>query len=293
MNKVTTIHVSGRAYQLEESGYEQLRRYLDAAAAALAENPDKDEIMGDLEAAIAEKCQSALSPHKSVVTTADVERIIAEMGPVAGASKENAGAKEPKPGAPKRLYQIREGAWITGVCQGLAAYFDIDVTIVRVLFALFTILTHGAGIGLYFVMMVFIPVARTPEEHARAAGVAPITAQELINRAKEGYEHVKNSRDWRAWKYRMKHDAHQWKRRLRADRRRNYGNYYDRYYGKPYSPFWEFMHAMLGMVWFLIIIGLGVLAYQHVGWVHDLFNQVPVWIQHDAESIRAWWQSRH
>lgn len=293
MNKVTTIHVSGRAYQLEESGYEQLRHYLDSAAAALAENPDKDEIVGDLEAAIAEKCQSALGPHKSVVTTADVERIIAEMGPVAGAGEERGGAEATKPNAPKRLYQIREGAWLTGVCQGLAAYFDVDVTLVRVLFALFTILTHGAGIALYLIMVVFIPVARTPEEHARAAGVAPITAQELINRAKEGYEHVKNSRDWRAWKHQMKHDAHQWKRQLRADRRRNYANYYDRYYGKHYSPFWEFMHAVLGMVWFLIIIGLGVLAYQHIAWVHDLFNQVPGWIQQGIDSIRAWWQSRH
>jgi hypothetical protein len=56
MNKVTTINLNGKAYQIEEAGYELLRKYLDQAAKKLEGNPDKDEIMGDFEHAIAEKC---------------------------------------------------------------------------------------------------------------------------------------------------------------------------------------------------------------------------------------------
>ena len=48
MNRVITINLNGIAYQLEESGYEALRTYLDNAARRLEGNPDKDEIMADI-----------------------------------------------------------------------------------------------------------------------------------------------------------------------------------------------------------------------------------------------------
>ncbi len=51
MNKVVTINLNGTAYQLEEAGYEVLRHYLDAAVLSLANNPDKDEIVTDIEQA--------------------------------------------------------------------------------------------------------------------------------------------------------------------------------------------------------------------------------------------------
>ena len=54
MNKVITINLNGVAYQLEEGGYDALRAYLDHAARRLEGNPDKDEIMTDIEQAIAE-----------------------------------------------------------------------------------------------------------------------------------------------------------------------------------------------------------------------------------------------
>ena len=61
MNKVTTIHLRGKAYQIEEAGFAALRTYLDQAAEKLANDPDKDEIIADLEQAIAEKCTVYLS----------------------------------------------------------------------------------------------------------------------------------------------------------------------------------------------------------------------------------------
>ena len=53
MNKVITINLHGNAYQLEEAGYDSLRAYLDDAARQLEGNPDKDEIIADIEQAIA------------------------------------------------------------------------------------------------------------------------------------------------------------------------------------------------------------------------------------------------
>lgn len=56
----------------------------------------------------------------------------------------------------KKLYRIRTGRKILGVCGGLANYFDIDPTIVRVVYALIG-LFWGAGILAYFIMALVIP----------------------------------------------------------------------------------------------------------------------------------------
>ena len=56
----------------------------------------------------------------------------------------------------KKLYRIRTGRKILGGCGGLANYFDIDPTIVRVVFAL-NGLFWGAGILAYFIMALVIP----------------------------------------------------------------------------------------------------------------------------------------
>ena len=76
MQKVVSISLNGNSYQLEEPGYEQLRAYLDRAESRLKESPDRSEVMADLEQAIGEKCRAMLGPHKTVVNTNEVERII-------------------------------------------------------------------------------------------------------------------------------------------------------------------------------------------------------------------------
>ena len=82
MQKVITINLNGNAYQLDEDGYEALRAYLEHAEAQLGGNPDASEIVRDLEQSIAEKCQRLLGPGKSVVTTAEIEQMLREIGPV-------------------------------------------------------------------------------------------------------------------------------------------------------------------------------------------------------------------
>jgi phage shock protein PspC (stress-responsive transcriptional regulator) len=51
-------------------------------------------------------------------------------------------------GGGRRLIRPRDGRMRAGVCAGLAAYFDIDVSLVRLLFGLFSFI-YGLGILLY------------------------------------------------------------------------------------------------------------------------------------------------
>lgn len=219
MQKVVAINLNGRAYHVEEPGYDALLAYLDRAGARLADNPDRVEILGDLEQAIAEKCDRLLGPHKTVVTAAAIDRILTEMGPVDAGDGTTAaaavdGAAEEKSGtaaaSPKRLYQIREGAMISGVCSGLAAYFDLDVTVVRIAFVVLAVVTRGVWLLVYGVLMLVIPYAETSEERAAATG-RPFTAQALIDQAKRNYADFKAGKKWRRRHWRQQ--QREWRRR--------------------------------------------------------------------------------
>lgn len=52
---------------------------------------------------------------------------------------------------------------ITGVCSGYAEYFGVDVTVIRLIFALL-ILFVGGGFWLYLISLLFMPTYHIPEE---------------------------------------------------------------------------------------------------------------------------------
>lgn len=56
----------------------------------------------------------------------------------------------------KRLYKIEEGKKLCGVCGGIAEYFDIDPTIVRLLWVIL-IFCAGTGILAYFIAAIIMP----------------------------------------------------------------------------------------------------------------------------------------
>ena len=56
----------------------------------------------------------------------------------------------------KRIYKIEEGKKIFGVCGGLAEYFNIDPTIVRVVWAAL-VLAYGTGLLLYLICAFVFP----------------------------------------------------------------------------------------------------------------------------------------
>ena len=56
----------------------------------------------------------------------------------------------------KRLYRSRKDNTIAGVCGGIADFFGIDPTIVRLLFVAFA-LAGGPGIVLYIILAIVIP----------------------------------------------------------------------------------------------------------------------------------------
>ncbi|MBO0821319.1 MAG: PspC domain-containing protein [Nocardiopsaceae bacterium] len=56
----------------------------------------------------------------------------------------------------KKLLRVREGRMIAGVASGLAAYFGVDVNLVRLAFGVFTVF-YGLGVLIYLVAWAILP----------------------------------------------------------------------------------------------------------------------------------------
>jgi len=78
----------------------------------------------------------------------------------------------------RRLYRCREDRRLAGVAGGVAEFFGLDPSLVRVLWVLST-LFYGLGILLYVGLAIIVPLEPA---HAAADGEAPI--------APEGHRHA-------------------------------------------------------------------------------------------------------
>jgi len=175
MHRVVDISLLGHPepYRLHEDAYAELSRYLERARARLATDPDSEEVIGDLERSIGEKLTARLSSSKRVVDAADVHAVLEEVGTVDVDADEPAAAQPPTrvtAGRParRRLYRIREGESLAGVCQGLAAYSDINVSTVRWIFVFLGLVTAGVFFLVYIAMMFILPVVQTREDYLAA-----------------------------------------------------------------------------------------------------------------------------
>ncbi len=55
------------------------------------------------------------------------------------------------------LVRPRDGRMLAGVCAGFADYFGLDVTLVRVIWAVVSVITGGAGVLAYLVAWIIMP----------------------------------------------------------------------------------------------------------------------------------------
>ena len=56
----------------------------------------------------------------------------------------------------KRLYRIERGKKVFGVCGGIGEYFNIDPTVIRVIWAIF-VFAGGTGLLAYFICALCMP----------------------------------------------------------------------------------------------------------------------------------------
>lgn len=194
MKHVTIINLAGTAWHVEDDGVAALEAWLDAARIRLEHDPDRDELILDFERAIADRFRAVAPSERSVVTVEQIRSILAALGTVEPADdptadepavEQPATAPPLPPRTPPRKFYRLEGddSMLGGVCLGIAAYFNIDVTVVRVLAVILLFVSSGAAMIAYIAIWLIAPNAESPDERAVAHGDGT-TAQEMLDRAR-------------------------------------------------------------------------------------------------------------
>ncbi len=163
MNKVVNMNLNGIVFNIDESAYEQLKKYLDGLKTYFSGQEGAAEIIQDIEARIAELLLEKRVHKHVVITVTDISDIIAIMGepgqmdgdaPDKEAEQEK--VQEPENDGYKQLRRDPNHKTLGGVCAGIANYFNIDMMIPRILF-LIAFFMFGTGILVYIIMWVVIP----------------------------------------------------------------------------------------------------------------------------------------
>ena len=174
MKKTLNIGIGGKSFIIDEDAHERLSKYLETFRSRLT-GEQGAEVMNDIEARIAELLLSNLGSGQQSVSLALVNQITAQLGMPDGKPEfenenEHQNEEEQTMSNPvKKLYLDVEDRKLCGVCSGLAAYFDIDVTLIRVLF-LATLFIGGFGFWLYIIIWIVAPKALTPAQKCELRG---------------------------------------------------------------------------------------------------------------------------
>ena len=174
----------------------------------------KEEVMADLENRIAELFdQGTGGASYRVVNLALVTKVVEQLGMPDGSMEHETGASSqgqnqesgtddeyPRSGSGvdftyngaqgtsrRRLFRDLDNKTIGGVCAGLAAFLNVDLTIVRIV-SLLTLLLWGTGFLVYLVLWIVVPIAKTPAEKCMMHGLEP-TAENMarFSQGRSGY----------------------------------------------------------------------------------------------------------
>lgn len=182
MKRVLNVGIGGRNFTIDEDAYQKLDAYLEKFRQKTQMGFQTKEVMDDLEMRIAELFSDSLTSKQEVVNMALVDKVIAQLGMPDGSTDNdfntqnmNNNTYQERP--VRKLYRDPDSKAIGGVCGGFAAYFDIDVMILRVIF-LIALFCGSLGFWIYVIFWVVAPLATTAAQKCEMRGL-PVTAENM------------------------------------------------------------------------------------------------------------------
>lgn len=158
MKKTVNINLGGTPFTVDEDAFSRLKSYLNEIEIRLDSSEDS-EVMEDIESRIADIFTENISPRAQVVSLTLVNRAISIIGVANefGEPRRTVQDFENEAGSPKKLYRCRDEKILGGVCGGLSEYFNVDLTLIRVLTFLLIFL-GGLSLWVYIVLWIAVPL---------------------------------------------------------------------------------------------------------------------------------------
>ena len=182
MKKVSNVSLGGRSFTIDEDALKRLEEYLEHFRAKLSEPQyQQGEVMDEIENRIAELFFREVGDSGRVVNLALVEQVAATLGmpdgsAESGSANTSAAGTEPRD-TRRKMYRDPDDKRIGGVCSGLSYYFDVDVTLIRVLFII-ALIAGLSGFWIYVILWIAIPEATSAAEKCEMRGI-PASAENM------------------------------------------------------------------------------------------------------------------
>ncbi len=184
MKKTLTVNLNGRVFNIDEDAYELLDNYLRNLRIYFSKEEGYAEIISDFEARIEELFSERIKQGYEVISIEQVETVIKQIGKPedfgdtgtsdAGSKKQAYGGQPAEPSEEKKFrkkyYRDIDNKMLGGVCAGLAAYFGLDVTPVRLIFVILLFVPYGWMIVLYLALWIIVPGAKTAKQKLEMRG---------------------------------------------------------------------------------------------------------------------------
>ncbi|MEQ9063648.1 MAG: PspC domain-containing protein [Vicingaceae bacterium] len=195
MKETVNINVSGVVFHIDVDAHQVLKDYLEKIRSFFNNSEEREEIMADIEARIAELFGARINEQKQVISKRDVEDIMQIMGRPEEFAPEEDGSDqgqqrpfEPHGKIRKRLFRDPEDRVLGGVASGIAAYIGVDPVWIRLFFVL-GFFGGFVGFLFYIILWIIIPEARTASDRLRMKG-EPINVENIGKSFKEGASKV-------------------------------------------------------------------------------------------------------
>jgi phage shock protein PspC (stress-responsive transcriptional regulator) len=192
--KITlSVNLGGYSFNIDEDAYSELKRYLRNLEIHFAAEESASEILSDIESRMAELFRTKLTTYKQVITIADVNNAISVLGTPEDISNEEGTSARDKFSSPgyHRMYRDPDHRIIGGVCAGMAAYWNMDPWIMRLIFFVVTML-GGLGLLVYLILYIVLPEAKTTTQKIEMKG-EPVNINNIKDSVKKEFDTVKKN----------------------------------------------------------------------------------------------------
>jgi phage shock protein PspC (stress-responsive transcriptional regulator) len=192
MKITVSINLGGYFFNIDEDAYAELKSYLKNLKLHFAGEESSSEILSDIESRMAELFRTKLTSYKQVINIEDVHQVITVLGTPEDISDTEAPTARDKFSSPgyHRMYRDPDHRVIGGVCAGIAAYWDIELWLVRLIF--FVLVMMGVGILIYLILYIVLPEAKTTAEKIAMKG-NPVNIHNIKDSVKKEFDTVRNN----------------------------------------------------------------------------------------------------
>lgn len=160
---MTDLALAGHAgaFPMSVEARTQILEYLTSARRSVGADPNDDETVRDIEAAIGDQLQLILDAGRQI-DAATTKEMLDRFGPVVVNDANPVSRKAPF------LCRIEEGKQISGLCLGLATRTDIRVDWLRSIAVILGLFSGGLLVIAYLTALLFAPRVRTVADYREA-----------------------------------------------------------------------------------------------------------------------------